>query len=277
MEKKHRDKDIPEGKLKSVDELIDLIKNNRSMVIVSIKNLPSSQFQAIKKKLRKSAVLQVVKKSIIGRAIDKIEKGSVKNLKKHLQEDTAILFSKLDPFEVSLMLSKNKSMARAKVGQIVEENVVIEPGPTEFVPGPIVSELGSLGIKFMIEDGKISIREKKIILKAKDKVTEQAASIMAKLDMKPIAVGLEPVIAYDSDEDKVYENIKIDADKILEELKTANSKALAFAVKIVYICKESLGFLLRKALAEGKALEKKVNENVGIHNKSEENKSVEVK
>ena len=81
-------------------------------------------------------------------------------------------------------------MARAKVGQIVDDNVVIEPGPTELIPGPVVSELGSLGLKFAVEEGKISIKEGKTILKAGEAVSEAAASIMNKLDMKPIAVGL---------------------------------------------------------------------------------------
>ncbi len=257
MEKnKFREKSIPVKKTKTVEEIINLIKNSNSVVIVSIKNLPSSQFQAIKKKLRENATIKVVKKNIMMRVIDSIEKGTLKNLKKHIKEDIALIFSKLDPFELSSILSKNKSKARAKVGQIVDEDVVIEPGLTELIPGPIISELTALGIKFMIEDGKINVRERKIILKAGDKVTEQAASIMSKLDMKPVSVGLEPVLAYDSKADKIYENIKIDSDKLIEELRISSAKALAFAVKIAYACKETIGLLLAKANAEEKALER---------------------
>jgi len=206
---------------------------------------------------------------MIIRAIDSIEKGALKNLKNYLQEDSAIIFSDLDPFELSRQLSKNKSMARAKVGQVVNEDIVIEPGPTEFVPGPIVSELGNLGIKFAVEDGKITIKEKKVILKAGEKVSEETASIMTKLDMKPIAIGLEPIVAYDTKEDRIYEDIKIDKEKVIGEIKTSARKALGLAVKLGYYCKETIGFLLRKASAEAKVLERKVNENVGIHNDNE--------
>jgi len=168
-------------------------------------------------------------------------------------------------------------MARAKVGQKVEEDVVIEPGPTELVPGPVISELGGLGIKFAVEDGKINIKEKKVILKAGEEVNEQAASIMGKLDMKPIAVGLEPVVAYDAKEDKIYEDIKIDQDKVLEELKESKRKALGFAVKIVYACKETIGFLLRKVEAEKKVLEKFIKEESKEEENTQQNKQEENK
>lgn len=257
-EKKIRVKEIPERKKKTLDELVKLINESKSIIIVSIKNLPAKQFQLINKKLKDKALIRVVKKNIINRAIDKIEKGTIKNFKKYLKEDQALIFSELDVFELSSILSKNKSMARAKIGQEVYEDIIIEPGPTELVPGPVISELGSLGIQFAIEDGKINIKQKKIILKKGGKVSEEAASIMSKLDMKPIAVGLEPVVAYDSKEDKIYEDIKINIEERVEELKTATGRALAFAVKIVYVCKETLKFLLRKAASEEKILESKI-------------------
>lgn len=247
-------REVPGEKIKAVEELIKLINKSRAVIIVSIKNLPSSQFQLIKKKIKEHAIIKVMKKNIVGRVIDSIQKGAIKNLKKYSKEDTALIFSELDPFELSGILARNKTMARAKIGQTVEEDIIVEPGPTELVPGPIISELGALGLKFAIEDGKVSIKEKKVILKAGNKVNEAQASIMAKLDMKPIAVGLEPLIAYDSKEDRIYEEIKIDQDKTIEDMKQATGKSLALAVKIAYACKETIGFLLRKASSEEKVL-----------------------
>ncbi len=270
-----REKAIPKKKLETLSTIIKLIKENRSIVIVSIKNLPSNQFQAIKKKLKDNAVIMVVKKNIIGKAIDDIEKGTVKNFKKYLAEDQALIFSQLDPFELSAILSKNKTRARAKAGQVVEEDVVIEPGPTELVPGPIISEISNLGIKFSIENGKINVKERKIIARAGEKVTEGAASMMAKFDMKPILVGLEPVVAYDSKEDKIYEEIKIDEGKTVEELGNCKMKSVALAVKLAYVCKETLSFILRKALAEEKILSSFVKEEKDIQQNNETKEKVQ--
>ena len=103
-----------------------------------------------------------------------------------------------------------------------------------------------------------------------------SASIMSKLDMKPIPVGLEPILAYDSEEDKIFEDIKIDAEKTLEELKISASKALGLAVKIVYACKETVGYLLAKANAEEKILAGKIRyEKEGIETTEKEIKQAE--
>jgi len=278
MEGKFREKEIPKAKLKLVEEIVEKMKNSKAIMLVSIKNLPAKQLQIINKKLKGKAEIKIAKKTIIKIAIDKIEKGGIKNLKEHLGENQALVFSQLGPFELSLLLSREKSKARAKVGQVVDEDVVIEPGPTELVPGPVVSELGGLGIKFSIEDGKINIQERKAILKAGQEVDEKADSLMAKLDIKPISVGLKPIVAYDSEEDKVYENIEINQDKVIEELKDAASRALAFAVKIVYVCKETLSYILGKAKTEEETLSRIIKEKAGQNNKeSEAQKTQEIK
>lgn len=254
-----REKAIPERKKLIIEELKNLIRESNAVMLASIKNLPARQFQQICKKLRGHAVVKVVRKRAIIKAIDETNKGAVKNLKPYVKEDSAIIFSKLDPFKLSAELSKSKSKSKAKVGQQVEEEVAIDAGPTELVPGPIISQLSGLGLKFQIEDGKITIRERKVILKAGDIVTDAAADIMGKFDIKPVSVGFEPIAAYDSKEEKVFENLKIDAEKTLDDLKSFYAKALAFAVAIAYPCKETISFLLAKASAHEKAIMNIVN------------------
>ena len=61
---------VSEEKKKIVRELSDLIKNKRTILIASIKNIPGSQFQEIVKKLRGKAIVKVPKKNLIFRAID---------------------------------------------------------------------------------------------------------------------------------------------------------------------------------------------------------------
>ena len=249
-------KDIPEKKLKSVKEIIRLINGNKSIIIASIKSLPSRQFQLAIKNFRGKAEIKVLKKNIINRALDACKESGVYKLKSYVKEDIAFIFSNLEVFELSAMLSEKKSPVKAKVGQVAEENIEIEPGPTELVPGPVISELGVLGLKIQIEDGKINIREKKVVVKKGEKVNEAAASILAKLDVKPFYVGLEPLIGYDKTEDKIYENIKIDRAKTLEEIKMLAGKAIAFAVAKAYACKDTIKYLLGKGLSHEKALEK---------------------
>ncbi len=247
---------IPEKKINVVKELSDLIKNKKTILIASIKNLPASQFQEIGKKLRSNVVIKVPKKNLIFRAIDESKNEKVKEVKEQIKESTAILFSDLDSFELASELIENKSPAGAKAGQEAPEDIEVQEGPTDLIPGPAISELGALGIQIQIEKGKIHIKNSKIIVKKGEKISANAAGIMNKLDIKPFSVGFIPLVAFDIKEGKLYLNIKIDKEETLKELKESFSKALAFAVEISYFSDDSIKFLIGKAGSHEKVLEK---------------------
>lgn len=247
---------VSESKVKIVKELEDLIKNSKTILISSIKGIPGSQFQEISKKLRGKAIVKVPKKNLIFRAIDDSENPEVQKLKEQIQASIAILFSELDSFELAAELVKNKSPAKAKPGQEAPEDIEIPDGPTDLVPGPAVSELGALGIQIQIEKGKINIKEPKVIAKQGQKISRAAADIMVKLDIKPFSIGFTPLAAFDTKENKLYTEIKIDRDETLNELKTAYSKAIPFAVEIGYITEDTIKFLIQKVGRHANALEK---------------------
>jgi len=258
---------ISERKIRAVKELAELIDKNNTVMFCSIKSLPSQQFQKIKKELTDKAEVKVVKKSILLRALEMARKKTASGLKDYVKEDTAVLISDTEPFELSSILSESKVPVKAKIGQEAEEDIVIDAGPTELTPGPIISELGSLGLKIEVKEGKIEIRETKIIVKKGEKIKEAAVSLMTKLDIKPFSVGFIPIVAYDSKEEKIYTEIRIDKKKTLEQLKETFAKANGLAIAISYICKETIKFLLVKANSQEKILANLINVN------TQENKS----
>jgi len=247
-------KKIPEKKLKSVAELADLIKSKKTILIASIKNLPASEFQEIAKKFRGEAIIKVPKKNMIFKAIDESSNEKIKKMRNEIREDIAILFSDLDCFDLSLKLIENKRPTKAKIGQEAPQDIEVQAGPTDLVPGPAISELGSLGIQIQIENGKITIKEPRIIVNKGEKISEGAANIMNKLDIKPFSIGFVPLLALDVKENKLYLNIEIDKEKSLNELKTSFAKALSFAVEINHPAQETIKFLIGKAGLYEKAL-----------------------
>ena len=150
-------------KVRTVKELSELMKNKRTVLIASVKNLPASQFQEISKKLRGKATVKVLKKSIVVRAIDETKNEELKKIKEFVKDSTTILFSDLEGFELASELLENKSPAKAKIGQEAPNDIEIEAGPTDLVPGPAISELGALGIQIQIDKGKIHIKAPKTI------------------------------------------------------------------------------------------------------------------
>ncbi len=253
-ERKHK-AHVSEEKKKIVKGLEELLKNSKTVLIASIKGLPASQFQQICKKLRGKAIVKVPKKNLILRAIDDSKNKELEKIEKEIKADVAVLFSGLDSFDLASELMESKTPAAAKAGQEAPEDISVEAGPTELVPGPAISELGGLGIQIQIKDGKIEIKNSKVIVKQGEEISEGAASIMQKLDIKPFSVGFIPLVAFDTEKDVLYTDIKIDKEQTVADLKEAFSRALPFAVEVGYATDDTIKFLLSKAHAHGKALE----------------------
>ena len=72
---------ISDEKKEAVKDLVNLLKNNNTILIASIKDIPASQFQEIGKKLRGKAEVRVPKKSLILRAIDSLKNEKAEKLK----------------------------------------------------------------------------------------------------------------------------------------------------------------------------------------------------
>lgn len=272
---------IPEKKIRAVKHLAEEMKKSNTIMIVSTKNLPSSQLQKIKKQLRGKADIMVAKKSTLIRAIDEAKISEMLGLKEHVKSDCAILFSKDDAFELAAWLSENKSSVSAKQGQTADEDIIVEAGQTNLMPGPDISILGSAGLKVSVEEGKIAIREPKVVVKKGEIVKENVAAILQKLDIKPFMIGLNPAVMYDKKEKKIYVGVKIDKKQALHDLLICYGKALGFARNLNIITRETIGYLLAKAnmqaMALGKLIPKKEEikvspEQTNIETKSQEGK-----
>ncbi len=238
---------VSDVKKAKVKELAELLKK-KTVMIISVKGLPSAQFQDIKKKLRAKAKVQVVKKSLVNFALDHAGVKELRELVPYVDDSTAMLFSDEDAFVISGILANEKSPAKAKAGQIAPFDIEVKAGPTELVPGPDISALSAVGLAPKVENGKIAVMQDKIILKEGKKVSEAIASIMAKLDIIPFEVGVEPIAAYM--DGVVYADIKIDKDAMIKSLEYDFGKAFALAVDLGIVNNETLDLILGKASVE---------------------------
>ncbi len=264
-------------KEKNVNQIVENIRNSKTLMVISIKSLPSKQFQDIKKSIRDVAKVQVAKKNILLRAIKAVGKESILLLEDQIQENCAFAFSNTEGYELAGLLSKNKTPVFAKAGQESPEDIEVKSGPTDLMPGPAISELGSLGLQVAVEDGKIAIKKSKIVITAGQTIDGNAASILQKLHIQPFTIGLEPIAIYDIQSEKIYTDINIDPAEATLELQSAASKALGFAQKIAYYCKDTIGHLLAKANTEGEHLSKLQSSEEKTETPSEEKPAEESK
>ena len=262
---------VNEIKKAKVKELAGQL-TRKTVMVISIKELPSAQFQDIKKKLKSKAKIQVVKKSLVNFALDHSGVKELKNLVPYVGDSTAMLFSDDDAFEISGILADEKSPSKAKAGQIAPCDIEVKAGPTDLLPGPDISALSSVGLIPKVENGKIAVQQDKVIAKKGVVITENLASIMSKLDIIPFEVGIEPIAAYM--DKKVYVDIKIDKKAMIKSIEEAFSQALAFAVEISYPTKDTIDFIIGKAAIEGNAIDIIIDNNAEGE-KSEKEKTAE--
>jgi len=265
---------VSDEKKAKVKELAELMKK-KTVMIISIKGLPAAQFQDIKKKLRSKARVQVVKKSVVRFALEHCGIKELHDLVPYVTADTAILFSDSDAFEISGILADEKSPAKAKAGQIAPMDIEVKAGPTELSPGPDISALSAVGLAPKVENGKIAVMQDKVIVKEGEEILEKHASIMAKLDIIPFEVGVEPVAAFDGEEKKVFANIKIDKPAVISELENAFARALPFAVEIAYVTPDTLDYIIGKAGLNENALAALIVEDAPAEEKIDEEESKE--
>jgi large subunit ribosomal protein L10 len=253
------EREVSEKKKGLLDESVSLIKKHNTIMIALIENISSAKLQKLKKLLSDKAKIRVIKKTMVLRAFEKakVEKKGIEILEKSLLRNFAVIFSDLDVFELAAILSENKTRVAAKPGYISGEDIVVEAGPTDLPAGPIISELSKAKIKASIEGGKIIIKESTIVAKAGKPVSLDVATVLSKLEVLPVVISLKPIAAYDSKSGKVYENIMVDREEALEQIKQVSGNAFNFALNLEYISKETIEFLLIKAESHSSALELK--------------------
>lgn len=262
LKKKTKDKleiqrEIPEIKKKLVDDLTKFIKDSPTILLVSVENVSSSLFNELKHSLKKQGIAtKLVKKRLISMAIEKSknEKKNIEQLEPHLDKNFALLFSEKDAFDIVSTLEDLKKPAKAKVGQIAPMDLVVESGPTDLPAGPALSELTKVKLKAGIEGGKISIKERAVLVKSGEKISKNVCDVLSLLNINPFTSGFVTLAAYDSFSQKVLVGIKVDKKGMLQELVLRNSEALNLAIHLNYPVMETIKILLAKANMQAQKL-----------------------
>jgi large subunit ribosomal protein L10 len=247
---------VSQEKKNALAKLLGLINKSRTVMIVSIENVSSAELQKAKQSLKQVATLTIIKKSLANRCLEQIKKDkpNIAGLEKWLERPFAILSSDLDAFELASMLAEKRFPARAKAGQIAPSDIVVEAGATDLMAGPAISELGAVGLKTGIEQGKIAIKERKVLVPKGEVISSAVASVLMKLEVVPFMIGIDPLVAYEPNGDKTYENIRIDKAAALNALKGCASEAFTFSIHLNYPTAETISFLIIKANQEINAL-----------------------
>ncbi len=252
---------IAQWKREEVSRLKKLIENYKVIAIADMTGMPSPQLQRVRFSIKGTTIITMGKASLINIALNELKDkiNGIEKLLQYIKGMPALLLTNNNPFKLAGLLKKSRSMAPAKPGQVSPNDIIVPAGPTPFPPGPIMGELGSCGLKAGVVDGKVAIKEDKIVAKEGDVISPQVAAVLTKLGIEPMEVGINLLAVYENGVIFTKSILEVDEKVILNNIKSAIQGAFNLAFYIVYPTKGNIKLLVRKAYLGANAIVEKGN------------------
>ncbi|MEK6901921.1 MAG: 50S ribosomal protein L10 [Nanoarchaeota archaeon] len=242
-------------KIKLVQELTLDIQNYPIVGLLNFETLPSRQLQKMRSALAQKGVkMRMARKKLLELALQNVKKPNLDAFQKKIKGMPALLFTKENPFVLYATIQRSKSPAFAKPGQEAPRDLMVKAGPTQFAPGPVISELASVGIKTKVEGGKLTIISDTIIAKEGTIISQKVCDTLKRLDIKPMEIGLNLVAVWENGLVFDAKQLHIDPVEYQQKVLDAARWAMNLAVEAGYASPETMELLLQKAFNDAKAL-----------------------
>ena len=245
---------VLEEKIGEVEEIKELLKGSKSIGIASLQKVRAAQLQALKKNLAGKVYMRVLKNTLTKLAIANMETDDLKKLEEHLEGANLFLFTDLNPFKLAPLLERGKVKTTAKSGDIAAMDVVIPAGSTAQPPGPIISQLNSVGLPTRIESGSVWVSKDTLVVRKGETISERLAAVLSKLGIKAVEAGLSMKVVLDEGLIISGDLLKIDVEETRKSVEQSNSEAFALSLSIAYPAPENMIMLLQTAHQKAFAL-----------------------
>lgn len=239
-----------------VTRLESLIPKYKVIAIADMTSMPSVQLQKLRSNIKDSVVITMSKARLIKIVFEEL-KGKIKGLeelKKNVRGMPALLLTNDSPFKLARVLKKSKSSAPAKGGQIAPNDIMVHAGPTAFPPGPIMGELGQIGVKAGVVDGKVAIKEDALVVKEGQIISTLAANLLSRLGIEPMEIGINLLAALENGTVFTKDVLNVDEVAFMNNLKLAASGSFNLAFNIAYPTKDNIKLLVKKAFLDSNGL-----------------------
>jgi large subunit ribosomal protein L10 len=247
-------------KVSTIEKIVRLTNDYPVIVITQLSKVRSAQLMAVRKVLRGNAEIVVVKNKLAKIALKRAGIKNADELLEHLTGQNALLFSRMDPFKLYLLLEKNRVSLGARAGDIAPNDIIVPAGNTGQPAGPVLSEFREAGIQTKIEAGSIWVVKDSVAVKTGAEISPKLASLLSKLGIKPIRAGLAIALAYENGLIYAADAVAIDLEKYRESLLSGFASSRALAVYIGYLTKDTAPEIIAKAYREAFALAVEVGE-----------------
>jgi large subunit ribosomal protein L10 len=248
-------KHYPKKKRLMYQELQELPKNYNVIALSKMTKVRATQLMAIRKKFRSDIKIRIIKNKVAMRAFEKVQGiAGLDSLSKQLEGQCALMFTNISPFKLNLTFAQNKVFLPAKGGDISTKEIVVPAGNTGLIPGPVLSEFKVANVPTKIDQGTIWISKDTIVAKPGDVISMPLASLLSKLNVKPIEAGIAVNFAIAEGLLFKEQDLRINLEEYRAELVKSFQQALALATEAGYMVPETVKPLLVKAQQQAKSL-----------------------
>ena len=201
--------------------------------------------------LRSSLSITMAKKTLMrlaweqtGRPMEELE-----SLLEGAVQPAIVHSNSMNAFQLYSELEKTKQGRAAKEGEVSPMDIVVEAGPTEFGPGPIVGEFNAVQIPAKIDKGKVAIQRDTTFSEG-DEISADLGIMLAKLGINPIEIGLILTGAIEGGHFFHSSDLDLDTDGLRNDIVSATSGAFNLACNVRWFSSTTTPTLISKASSE---------------------------
>lgn len=252
-----RQKNYPKKKRLMLEHLQEIVRNYDVVALSKITKVRATQLMTIRKKFRNEIKILIIKNKVARRAFERVtDVQNLENISRALEGQCALMFTNISPFKLNLILNENKVFLSAKGGDIATKDITIPSGNTGITPGPVLSEFKEANVPTKIEQGSIWVSKDTVIAKPGIVISQKLASLMSKLNIKPIEAGISIHSAIAESLFLNETDLKIDLNEYRNELQNSYLSAVSLSIEAEYITTETVKPLISRAQYSALALAK---------------------
>jgi large subunit ribosomal protein L10 len=241
-------KSYPKKKRLLYQEMMKLPKEYKALALSNLNKVRASQLMQLRKKFRSEMKFRVVKNKVVQRAFEKINDiPRLPEFSNRLEGQCLLLFTNTNPFRLNLIFDKSKIFLPAKGGDIAPTEIIVPAGNTGITPGPVLSEFKEANVQTKIDQGSIWVVKDSRVAKPGDQISQKLASLLSKLDIKPIEAGISVSCALAEGLLFTEEDLRIDLDAYAKEMAKGAFEGLNLAIVCGYLTPETVSPLILQA------------------------------
>ena len=244
----------PKRKTQMYQQLQKLPKKYKVVAIIKMNKVRSTQILPLRKVLKGDVEFVAIKDKVAQKALNSTDIPGIKEIADQLEGQCMFLFTNMSPFKLNVLLAKNKVMMAARGGDIASIDIIVPAKNTGIAPGPMLTEFKEAGIPTKIDQGTIWIAKDSTPVLKGEAINEKLASILGKLDIKPVEAGISLYSSLEEGTAYSEEEMIVDVEKIRTQFGQAHQEAVSLSIEAAYITSDNISQILSKAAQYARSL-----------------------